>query len=126
MRYVLDTHILLWRLVEPQQLPHAVKPLFKHGDHEFLIPTVALLEIQYLVEIGRIDIAIDEVLATIESLPDFQLVPYDELVMRHSLRLTATRDPFDRMILAHALATSTPLLTKDRWMQRMAPHLVIA
>ena len=106
-------------------MPKAAKSLFLK-ETDFLIPTIALLEIQYLIEIGRIEVEIDQVLGAIHEEPSFQLVPYDEAVMLHSLRLTTTRDPFDRMILAHALATSTHIITKDRWMRRIAPHLVIS
>lgn len=126
MPYVLDTHILLWRLLEPRRLPKKCQALFRADTHEFLVPTMAFLEIQYLIEVGRVAVEVDHVLAAIADEPAFQLVPYDDIVMRHSLRLTTTRDPFDRVILAHALATSTPILTKDRWMRRMAPHLVVS
>lgn len=126
MPYFLDTHILLWRLLEPRRLPKKHQSLFRARTHEFLIPTMALLEIQYLIEIGRVEAEVDHVLAAIADESAFQMVPYDDIVMRHSLRLTTTRDPFDRVILAHALATSTPILTKDRWMRRMAPHLVVS
>lgn len=126
MSYLVDTHILLWRLLEPRRLPKACRRAFANDAHEFLIPTIVLLEMQYLTEIGRVEINVDYVLQTIHDESAFQLVPYDEIVMAHSLRLTSTRDPFDRIILAHALATSTRLLTKDRWMRKMAPHLVVA
>lgn len=126
MRYLVDTHIVVWRLMEPRRLPKASRALFLNERHEFLVPTIALLEIQYLIEVGRIQSDIDHILAALHEEPSFQLIPYDDVVMLHSLRLTTTRDPFDRIILAHALATSTPILTKDRWMRRMAPHLVIS
>ncbi len=126
MRYLVDTHILLWRLIEPRRLPKTTKALFLNARHQFDIPTIALLEIQYLIEIGRVQTNIDHVLTVLHEEPSFQLIPYDEVVMLHSLRLTTTRDPFDRIILAHALATSTQILTKDRWMRRMASHLAVS
>ena len=35
-------------------------------------------------------------------------------LMRHALRLDWTRDPFDRMIVAHSSARRVPLCTTDR------------
>lgn len=125
MQYLLDTHTLLWRLTQPRKLSKRVRAIFSKSTHQFTVPTIALLETQYLIDIGRIDLAVDDVLTTIQEEPQFSLVPYDEVVMLHSLRLTGTRDPFDRIILAHALATSTQILTHDQWMKKMAPHLVI-
>ncbi|HLG72825.1 MAG TPA: type II toxin-antitoxin system Phd/YefM family antitoxin [Chloroflexota bacterium] len=36
-------------------------------------------------------------------------------------KITWTRDPFDRLIAAHALATDTPLLTKDETIRQHLP-----
>lgn len=125
MKFVVDTHVLVWRLLQPSRLPKKVRHLFSEPDNEFLIPTVCLLEIQYLSEIGRIELDVEEALVAIREETNFQLIPYDEEAMLHSLKLTTTRDPFDRMILAHALSQSTKILTKDHWMKQTAPHLAI-
>ena len=125
MNYFLDTHILVRRLLEPKRLPKRIKGLFLDGENNFLIPTMAVLEIQYLTEIGRIEVRMETVLEEIEEEQSFQLAPYDDAVMRHSLLLTTTRDPFDRIILAHALSRSTRIITQDRWMKETAPHLVV-
>jgi len=125
MKYFVDTHLLVWRLIEPRRLSKMEKGLFSDSHAEFLIPTVVLLEIQYLTEIKRIEIDMDEALAAIQEDPSFQLAPFDETAMLHAFRLTTTRDPFDRMILAQALASSTKILTRDRWMKETAPHLVV-
>ena len=84
-----------------------------------------MLEIQYLVEIKRVELDIDETLKTIQLERNFELVSFDEEAMLHSLKLMTTRDPFDRIILSHALARSTKILTKDFWMKKTAPHLVV-
>ena len=126
MRYFLDTHILVWRFVESHRMPKTLRPLFLKEENEFLIPTISLLETQYLIEIGRIEVEIEQVLTTIQENPAFQLAAYDEAILLHSLRLTTTRDPFDRIILAHALATSTKIITTDTWMKHTAPHLVVS
>lgn len=126
MTYLLDTHVLLWRLLDPKRLPKAARALLADEANDFLIPTIVLLEIQYLIEIGRIAAEIDAIVAVIQEDPRLSLAAYDETIMLHSLRLTTTRDPFDRIILAHALATSIRILTKDRWMRKTAAHLVIA
>ena len=125
MKYIVDTHLLVWRLIEPRKLSKNERSLFSNSQTEFLIPTVALLEMQYLAEIKRIEIDMDEALTTLQEEPAFQLVPFDETAMLHAFRLTSTRDPFDRMILAQALANSTKILTRDRWMKETAPHLVV-
>ncbi len=125
MRFILDTHVLIERLLKPSRLSSKVRSIFLDEENDFLIPTVAFLEIQYLTEIGRIEMDIDQTLSTIQETERFQLIPYDEAAMFQSLHLNTTRDPFDRIILAQALARSHKILTKDRWMKRTAPHLVV-
>lgn len=102
-----------------------MKKIFGEDDHLFLIPTVSLLELQYLQEIGRVEIDMDQFLQTLRQQEDFRLVAFDEITLLASLRLTSNRDPFDRIILGHAVATSTKILSRDRWMKEMAPQLVV-
>lgn len=125
MRYVLDTHALLWRLIQPSKLSPKMRTVFSDSQAEFVVPTMAMLEIQYLVEINRVRVDIDATLDALKDTPQFQISGFDEIALIHAMRLTTTRDPFDRIILAQALSTSTPILTKDLWMRRTAPHLVV-
>ena len=41
-----------------------------------------------------------------------------------SLSLDDHRDPFDRTILAEAMARSLPILTRDRWMAARYPRCI--
>jgi PIN domain nuclease of toxin-antitoxin system len=125
MRYVLDTHSLIWRLIQPSKLSPRMRSVFSDTEADFIVPTMAVLEIQYLVEIKRVKVDIDAILESLRETPRFQTASFDEMAMIHAIRLTTTRDPFDRIILAQALSLSTPILTKDLWMRRTAPHLVI-
>lgn len=126
MDYILDTHILVWRCLKPVKLvTPKVDSLFLDESNHFLLPCISLLEVQYLHEIGRIDLHVDDILKMVNEGNQFVILPYDVSVMLHSLKLTSTRDPFDRIILAHALATSTQIITKDHWMKKEAPKLVV-
>lgn len=125
MNYFLDTHVLVWRFLEPHRLSTKAKRVFAEAEAVFLVPTVSLLEVQYLSEIGRIEVDMGEFLQTLKQQEEFRLVSFDELALMTSLRLTSNRDPFDRIILGHAMATSTKILSRDRWMLKTAPELVI-
>ncbi|GEM_PF-1342236 len=125
MNFILDTHVLIWRFLNPKKLSKAFTTIFSHEENIFGVPNIALMETQYLSEIGRIQINVEEFVSVLRDHPQFQLLPFDETVLLHALRLTSNRDPFDRVILAHALASSTPILTRDHWMKKTASHLVI-
>ncbi|HBF13896.1 MAG TPA: hypothetical protein DDW49_11020 [Deltaproteobacteria bacterium] len=125
MNYIIDTHVLIWRFVEPSRLSQKQKIIFKKETNQFLVPSMSLLEVQYLTEIGRVKLEMGDFLIALKNQDNFSIASFDEGILLHSLKLTSNRDPFDRVILAHALATSTKILTRDRWMKETAAHLVI-
>jgi len=112
VKCLLDTHFLLWIVVGATRLdefdwlgryaPWGVSPL-------------SLLEIQYLSEVGRIEVDIEAFTTAVMEDPRFVVdeVPLVPLV-RHSLSLSWTRDPFDRLLSAHSLTRRIPLCSLDR------------
>jgi len=87
---------------------------------------VSLLELQYLAEIGRLDLldatGLEETLGqdvrfVIDEPP---LLP----LIRQALALSWTRDPFDRLLVAHSLTRRVALCTTDRTIR--AHHKLVA
>ena len=112
MRLLLDTHFLLWALLDAKRL--AKYPwLERHAP--WGVSPVSLLEIQFLFEVGQLEILQPEFAEVVLDDPRFVVdeVPLLALV-RHALALGWTRDPFDRLLVAHSMARRTPLCTLDR------------
>jgi PIN domain nuclease of toxin-antitoxin system len=76
---------------------------------------VSFLEIQFLAEIGRLTVRNPEFMNAVMSDARFTVddIPLTSLV-RHALRLEWTRDPFDRLLVAHSSARRTAFCTTDR------------
>ena len=117
--HITDTHALVFFLLDPGKLGRKAESVFESPHARICVPSVALLEIQYLVEIGRIKTSMSEVMAFIETSGSFHIHPFDSPALHHSLDIKGQRDPFDRIILATALSLKLPLITKDRWMRSM-------
>lgn len=119
---LLDTHVVVWLYEDPGRLiPEPVRERLE-ADPLALSPFVRL-ELQYLHEVGRISVPpqaiVDELTPTLELvLTD----PPSALVCHTATELSWTRDPFDRLISAHALATRTALVTKDRTIREHLPY----
>lgn len=118
---LLDTHLLVWLYEDPQQLvPAAVR---RRLDREALaLSPFVRLELQYLYEVERVsvpsDVIVDDLMPRLElTLTD----PPSALVCEVATTLGWTRDPFDRLLAAQAVATETPLVTKDRTIRRHLP-----
>jgi PIN domain nuclease of toxin-antitoxin system len=80
------------------------------------------LELGYLQEIGRIRPSADEVI--IELSARLGLIVADvssATVCREAIGLTWMRDPFDRLLAAHATVSGMPLVTKDESIRRHLP-----
>lgn len=112
MKLLLDTHFLLWTILESDRLK-AFPWLDRYRP--WGVSPVSLLEIQFLAEAGRLTVSNPELTERLSEDPRFAVdeVPLVPLI-RHALDLGWTRDPFDRLLAAHSAARRTPLATVDR------------
>ena len=114
----LDTHAVIWLYAgEVQRFPSVARK--KLENQPLLISPVVLLEMQYLHELGRIT---EEPLLMLKELEmSLGVAVHSENFERTILSALGqgwTRDPFDRIIVAHADVVSAALLTKDRSIRR--------
>ena len=111
MRYLLDTHILLWGRSAPERLSEDMLAILKSSDNDFCVSVVTLWECAIKSAIGKL--AIPAGFHRIVS-DDYHLLgleinhleAYAKLPLHH-------RDPFDRMLIAQALSSGLILLTQD-------------
>ena len=112
---LLDTHIFLWLQSEPERLgPHLA--LVEDDRTQLLVSAATAWELAIKVGIGRLQLP--EPLETyvpsrIEAI-GARSIPVEHA---HALAVAALpplhRDPFDRMLLAQAVALGVPLITAD-------------
>lgn len=110
----LDTHVVVWlHAGETSLFPKLARQRLNEED-ALICPLVAL-ELEYLYEIDRIAFPADTILADLAT--DIGLRVCDRSfapTLRESLKQKWTRDPFDRIISAHATVQNLDLLTKDK------------
>jgi len=120
----LDTHVVMWLRGDPgRRLPKGVRRRIDQSADVRVSPMVAL-ELDYMVEVGRATASASVVLAELQQSIGLTMsaAPF-ALVVRHAQPLTWTRDPFDRLIVATALADGADLVTADR---RICEHVPTA
>lgn len=112
MNCLLDTHFLLWIIADAPRL--AEFPWLERYATWGVSP-VSFLEVQYLSEVGKLTVRIDEFVETVGRDPRFLVddVPLHN-VIQQALSLGWTRDPFDRLLAAHSAARRTPLCSVDQ------------
>lgn len=121
MKLLLDTHFVIWLVTGADRLA-AFPWLAKYRP--WGISPISLLELQFLAEIGRIEIRNPQLTDTLAADSRFTIdeVPLVPLV-RRAIELTWTRDPFDRLIAAHSASRRIPLCTVDRTIRSFHPLL---
>ena len=112
MKLLLDTHFLVWILVD---LPRLSEFHWLDRYRPWGVSPISILELQLLTETGRLRVRQTDLLAALGADPRFVIdeVPLMTLV-EHAVGLSWTRDPFDRLLAAHSQARRTPLCTLDR------------
>lgn len=109
----LDTHVTLWLYAEPLRIPAVTARMIDR--RELFISPMVRLEMSLLHEIGRITHDPEGIVGSLTR--DIGLTIETGGWARAaeiSAHLSWTRDPFDRLITAHALVCGAQLCTRDR------------
>ncbi len=116
MRYLLDTHTLIWTLYDPASLSVRVRGLVSGFEHELYGSHVSILEITDKASKGRLPLAGNSPDAILEDLQAFpvKLVPISLEDILASVKLPRHHnDPLDRLLIAQAQRLGATLLSKD-------------
>ncbi|MCL4720730.1 MAG: type II toxin-antitoxin system VapC family toxin [Gammaproteobacteria bacterium] len=111
MRLLLDTHLLLWALGSPSKLPAGARRLIMSS--EVFVSAASLWEISIKAGLGKLAADPIEVLGALEPAGFLQLPVTGEHAAGVIRLPPLHRDPFDRLLVAQALAEPMRLLTND-------------
>lgn len=122
MQLLLDTHTFLWWLADSPRLPKRFRAVIAEATNEVFVSAVTVWEIAIKRRSGRIDFS-GGIGEEIQS-HGFQALPItvghaesvEDLPIFH-------RDPFNRMLVAQAIAERMILLTVDAQIVKYAPDL---
>lgn len=112
MAVLLDTHILLWALAEPDRLTDSRRRLIEDRSNTVYASSVNAAEVAIKTSIGRLTVEGDLI-----SLVEEAGVEWIDFTPQEAMRLQSLpfhhRDPFDRMLVCQALERRMPLMTDD-------------
>lgn len=114
--YLLDTHIFLWALREPERLSARTRALLENPPGAIYLSHVSVWEMIIKASIGKLRFT-----TSLESVLErgLQLLGAQHLPLRyaHLKRLSVLpllhRDPFDRALAAQSMEETLTLLTDD-------------
>ena len=113
MNLLLDTHVVLWSLSAPAELHADTRQKLQEPGNTVFVSTVSAWEMEIKRALGKLRAPAD--LAEQVRQRRFTELP---LHLRHVRTLRELpplhRDPFDRMLVAQALADNLVLVTRDK------------
>jgi PIN domain nuclease of toxin-antitoxin system len=113
MAFLMDSHILLWAIENPDRLSKKVRDILVNSEDDVFASAISIAELRIKQKIGKLNLPenFEEILLESGFSPlDFSAVHAHVL---QSLPLHH-RDPFDRMLIAQALAENLTLITAGR------------
>ena len=115
MKFLLDTHVLLWAAGQPDRLPAAARRLLDDPRNEPIFSSASLWEIAIKSGLGRDDFQVNARLLRRGLLDN----GYGELPItsEHAVAVDGLppihKDPFDRILVAQSMVEGITLLTAD-------------
>ena len=115
MRFLLDTHLLLWAAGPIGRLSSQARALIEDVDNELMFSVVSLWEVAIKRGLGRSDFQIDARVLRRGLLDN----GYQELIVtgEHAVAVDGLppihKDPFDRILVAQSIVEGVILLTSD-------------
>lgn len=108
---LVDTHIALWALAEPDRLTAAERELMLDRSLERVMSPASVWEAAIKRESGRLN-APRHLAAVFAS--QFRMLTIDAPLLETAAELPRHHgDPFDRVLIAHALGGDLAMLTRD-------------
>jgi PIN domain nuclease of toxin-antitoxin system len=114
--YLIDTHVLLWYLFEPNKLSSEVSYIVQNESNVY-VSLASFWEISIKFGIGKLDLKtlfpndLPEVCLkyNIKILP----ISLDEVTTYHQINTVYHKDPFDRILIWQAIKNNFTLISND-------------
>jgi PIN domain nuclease of toxin-antitoxin system len=115
MRLLLDTHVLLWALSQPDKLTKATRK--KIDQAEVFVSAASIWEIGIKAALGKLHATAGEILAAVEP-AGFKMLSITGAHAAKAADLPPLhKDPFDRLLAAQAAIEPMILITNDRMLE---------
>jgi len=117
LKFLLDTHVILWSAAEPEKLPSKIVEELEKELNELWFSPISVWEILLLAEKGRVVIKADHE-KSIRKM--FKKLPFREAVINQEVAIQSRKinlphqDPADRFLAATAIVYDLTLVTADR------------
>jgi len=123
VKIIIDTHIFLWAISEPEKLNKEYKQALETLSNTIYVSSVSITELMIKSSVGKIEIAFNPIEIAQES--GFELLDFsseDALLLKDMP--FHHKDPFDRMLISQAINRKFRLMSDDSKFQEYDCKLI--
>ena len=112
MRYLLDTHVWLWMLMDSPRLGPITRERLSSTDAQRVFSAVSYAEVAIKHALGKLPLPCS--VERLRSLGQFELANFDvDSALQLAYLPNIHKDPFDRMLVAQAKSAGMVLVSAD-------------
>ncbi|MGI0480302.1 type II toxin-antitoxin system VapC family toxin [Geminocystis sp. CENA526] len=112
MKYLLDTHILLWWLGDEQKLSPQIRTIISNPENVIFVSTATIWEMSIKQSLGKLSVPNN----LLEKLKDNNFTIL-HITAEHGLKIKDLplyhKDPFDRMLIVQSIIEDLTIITLD-------------
>lgn len=118
MKYLIDTHILIWLAISPEKVSKHVLEIVENPLNKIYVSTVSLWEIAIKLSIKKLDLKGLEIADLVQICDEQNLeiiqLPVSAVMRYRSLPIKKDhRDPFDRSLISLCISEGYIFLSHD-------------
>ena len=115
MKYLLDTHAIIWLIDESSKMPQKIKDIIINSENQIFISSVSLWEIALKVNLNKLNLnmGLNKLLSSIKR-SEITVIQIEDTYLQILSSLPFIhKDPFDRLIIASAITEDLTIITTD-------------
>jgi len=113
VRLLLDTSVLIFAVEDPERLSRRAASALQNPENILELSAISLVEIAIKTSLGKLRLSVETAQQAIADL-DLRVLPFTG---QHALQFFSLphhhSDPFDRQIIAQAMAEEIPVVASD-------------
>lgn len=118
MNYLVDTHYLLWSLIEPHRLDRKTRSILQNDQDTKHVSVISFWEISLKYALGKLHLngTVPEELVSVAEDSGFQILDLEARVAAGAHNLKSQqghKDPFDRLLIWQCIQLELTMLTAD-------------
>jgi PIN domain nuclease of toxin-antitoxin system len=121
MKYLLDTHTLIWLITKKEKLSSEVTKIIENPANQIAVSAISFWEISLKYSLGKLQLdggIPEDIYKSVEIL-GLEMLPLSPKICNtfHQLEGNYHRDPFDKMLIWLAISDNYTLLSCDSTIQ---------